>query len=417
MRWSEIKNAPAADVYRQDVRVGSIARTVRGAVFEYDADWLNLLNAAGSGVGIAYNMPASQARYEVFGVNLHTFFAGLLPEGLRLRSLTSRLKTSEDDLLSLLIAAGPGCIGDVSVVLPGQPAGAGIPTVDVRAIGEESFPELFERSVSYTGDDGPSAECSIPGLQDKISAAMISFPVKAPKGSGSYILKLNPAGKPRLVENEHFFLRMARACGLAVPGARLVRDRDGVVGLLVERFDRVVDPVARRWVRVHQEDACQFLDRYPADKYRLRCSEIAEGLIGLCSAPIVEIARFLRLVAFCYLIGNGDLHAKNISIRTRLDTGRVELTPAYDLLTTLVYGDQRMALQFEGRDDNLERSHFLRFGERCGVRAEATLSMLDELCARSVRFDEELDAIGLEPRKTAHLRRVVNKRRRDLAGS
>ena len=80
-----------ADVWRESSRVGTLARTSHGSFFEYDE------------------------------VNLPPFFAGLLPEGLRLRALVQRVKTSEDDLFSLLLAAGADTVGDLSVVAQGGP--------------------------------------------------------------------------------------------------------------------------------------------------------------------------------------------------------------------------------------------------------------------------------------------------------
>src|SRR5262249_43465332 len=155
------------------------------------------------------------------------------------------------------------------------------------------------------------------------------------------ILKLNPRDLPRLVENEHFFMTLAETCGIDVPSTRLLHDRDGNAALLVERFDRALIEPGEAPVRVHQEDICQLLDRYPTDKYNLDCDDVA-GSFELCSAPIVEIAKLVRLVAFAYLIGNGDLHGKNISLRTT-PSGRIEMTEAYDLVSTLPYGDRSMA--------------------------------------------------------------------------
>jgi hypothetical protein len=42
--------------------------------------------------------------------------------------------------------------------------------------------------------------------------------------------------------------------------------------------------------------------------------------------------------------------------------------------------------------------------------------MLDELCDVAPEWIRRLDEIGLEPRKTADLTRVMKKRRADLAG-
>ncbi|WP_434384031.1 HipA domain-containing protein [Melittangium boletus] len=148
---------------------------------------------------------------------------------------------------------------------------------------------------------------------------------------------------------------------------------------------------------------------------RIPCADIAKGLRDVCLAPIPELSRFLKLIAFSYLIANGDLHAKNVSILADGPAGGFRLSPAYDLLTTLPYGDQRMALKFEGRDDHFKRSHFIAFGKRLGVKEAAISRMLDALCDAVEPWIGKLDAIGFDARKTEHLRQTLEKRRRDLS--
>lgn len=397
-----------AVVLRGTAVAGRICRTRLGAVFDYEPLVRDAEHPAWDR-GIAYRLPYETARIETLGTNVHPFFAGLLPEGIRLDALVRRVKTSRDDLLSLLADAGADCIGDVSVVLDAEAPPEVTPALDVTSLTTVRFADILEESLA--GKRG--AEPTLPGVQEKVSAAMISLPVRAKRGGGAYILKLNPEKMPRLVENEHFFLRMARASGLEVASAELVRDRDGTVGLLVERFDRI--PVkGGGWSKVHQEDACQFLDRYPGDKYVVSHADIASGIAELSSAPIVEMARYIRLISFSYLVGNGDLHAKNVSLRTVAGEGRVELTPAYDVLSSLPYGDRSMALSFDGRDDNLKRAGIITFAGRHGVRRAAVEAILDELCDVAPDWIARLDEIGLEPRKTADLARLMKKRSADL---
>lgn len=372
-----------ADVYRGDALAGRISRTKHGSIFEYDVRFEG---------DVAFCLPRALGRFETRGVNLHTFFAGLLPEGLRLSALVKRVKTSKDDLLSLLIAAGTDCVGDVSVVPVGARPRDASPAVDLRTLSEISFAEVLAKSL------GSPDEPSLPGVQEKISAGMISRPVRSRRAS---ILKLNPPAVPRLVENEHFFMKAARACGLDVAETRLVHDRDGVSGLLVTRFDR------RDGERLHQEDACQLLDVYPADKYRLSIREVMAAL-EICSAPMVERLELLRVVAFSYLIGNGDLHGKNVSVR--VVDGRVELTPAYDLLSTVPYGDTHMAMKLDGRDARLRRSSFIAAGERFDLRRRAVEAALDELVAAVEPIYDGLGEIGFDARRTRALERALRQR-------
>lgn len=402
-----------ATVFRSGRRAGRLSRERDGVTFTYDEEFLAARGAAKTD-GVAYALPPRPDPYRQRGANLHPFFAGLLPEGIRLQALQRSLKIAADDLLGQLLRVGADCVGDVSVAPTGTVPRPRAPVADLRRPEELSFSELLEASLRY-GEGGDSR--TIPGVQDKVSGAMISLPIRsrsaAARDFAEVILKLTPESFPRLVENEAFFLRLAKAAGLPVPSSRLVRDRTGSAGLVVARFDRRI--VGGRVVAVHQEDACQLAERFPADKYLMSLREVFETL-DVCSAPVVQKARLLRRVAFAWTTANGDLHARNVSVRTDPETGRIELTPAYDLPSTLPYGDDRMALAMDGRDTNLKRDHFVAFGERVGVRAAATVAMLEDL-AECVRAGAaRVEEIGLDERPTRHLRRTMIERAGSLAG-
>lgn len=406
---SGLRDIERVDVYKGPQRCGELARTPHGARFAYDPDYM----AAAQGreeAAVAFTLPLRTEPYETFGVNLHPFFAGLLPEGLRLSALTRSLKTSADDLFSLLVASGGDAVGDVCVAPAGSAPEEHAPVANVRASAQLSFQELFEQSIRY---EGGKADATVPGVQPKISAGMISFPLRTAGRGKSFILKLTPKDYPRLVENEAFFMQVARAVGLETANVRVLHDRQGDAALLVERFDRVAQNAAGGYAKLHQEDACQLTNRYPADKYRLALSDVSEAL-EVCTAPLVERLKLLRLQAFSYAIANGDLHAKNVSVQRV--ASHVALTPAYDLLTTLPYGDRSLALSMEGRDDYVKRQHFVAFGARVGLRKEAVEGMLDGLIKRLNPWLERLEVIGLAEKQTAHLRRLMRERIAELAG-
>lgn len=396
------RDAAQVDVFKGDQRVGTLARSEHGARFTY-APAYAAAHPADPARAVAVSLPVRSEPYDVFGVNLHPFFAGLLPEGLRLRALARALKTSEDDLFSLLVASGGDTVGDVAVAPTGELPREHAPSADVARLDQVSFAELFAESIA---EHGVTREASVAGVQPKLSAAMIALPLRARGKRRAYILKLTPAEYPRLSENEVFFMGVARRAGIPTAALQLVRDREGASGVLVERFDRR-GRAGAGLERLAQEDACQLLGRYPADKYRLSLSEVAAAL-EVCSAPLPERLALLRLQAFSYLIANGDMHAKNVSVQAR--DGRVSLTPAYDLLSTLPYGDERMALAMEGRDARLKAAHFIALGERHGVRAEAVRQMLSRLTAKVAPAADELAAVGLDARKTEHLARTMRAR-------
>lgn len=391
----------ALAVFRDDARVGTLRRTPRGSIFEYDT--------SSSSEPLAFGLATGQNTIETLGAgNVHPFFAGLLPEGFRLRALLKSVKTSEDDLFSLLAAAGGDCVGDIALCPEGE-APAQPPPIDFGHPEGLDFKRLLSESMARIGRRG---DATLPGVQEKISASMVSLPVRGRGREGAFILKLNPSDKPLLVQCEAFFMRMAAGCGLAVAETRSVRDRSGNQGLLVRRFDRVIDAQGKLR-KVHQEDACQFLGRYPADKYRLKNSELASGIERLASSPVVELTRYVELVAFSYLIGNGDLHGKNVSL---LRSARaVTLTPAYDLLSTRPYGDRRMALEFEGRQDNLKRKHLLAFAARYGIREKFLVARIDGLLEVARPWLQQLDELGLPAKQHRQLGLMMKKRLADLS--
>ncbi len=413
MNLDSIKDIGKVYVFKAAALAGTITRTTSGSIFEYDKSYLN--NRGEDKIAsICFSMSLSQGAYETSGDNLHPFFAGLLPEGLRLTALVSALKTSADDMFSLLAAVGVDCIGDVRVMhepaLPVEGIDREIPNFD-----SISFYELFEQSISAKDYSWRIRDGSIAGVQPKISAEMISFPVSIKKKNKRYILKLSPEAFPRLVQNENFFMEMAKDCGLEVANTSIVKDRDETPGLLVERFDCHFDAESKEIKRLHQEDSCQFLSRYPHDKYRLTMRDIAEGISEYCTAPQIDTTRLLELKAFSYIIANGDLHAKNISIYRHPVTNRVMLTPAYDLVSTLPYGDQTMALQMEGRKDKLRAKHFIQFGMRQGVKEAAIKSMLKRLTKKAVSWVKRVDEIGLEKKKTDFLKKKMSERLEHLS--
>ena len=250
-------------------------------MFAYDDGYLR-----GEGPPVATTLPLSPEPVVTHAAGaLPPFFSGLLPEGRRLSALRAAAKTSADDELTLLLAVGGETVGDVQVLPEGEEPGEVEPRVTVEAWSEVRFADLFRASVG--GGDGID-RVAIPGVQDKVSARMIDVPVA--RENARFVLKLDPPEFPHLVANEAFFLEAARRSGLECAEAEVVRDAEGAPGLLVRRFDRLAD-ASGGVTPLAQEDACQVLARYPADKYRLTTESVVGGLAAVCRAAPVAAPR------------------------------------------------------------------------------------------------------------------------------
>jgi len=403
MKPSDAKEIDLADVYKQDQLAGHLARTGAGVSFEYSHDYIASGNDA-----VASTLPVRVAPYVTAAGAVPAFFTGLLPEGARLLAIVTAVKTSPDDELSLLLAVGEDAIGDVYVVPHGSEPSARPRTLPAIP-GEISFSELFERSIDPAATQ---LDHALPGVQNKLSDAMMSFPITG--ASGPAILKLNPPAFPRLVENEAFCLGLAKHAGLKVPQFEVIHDRDGVSGLLVERFDRRLKSAknTNSYVqRIAQEDACQLLNRWPADKYRISINDIARRLLEVTSSREASIMDLVKQVAFSWIIGNGDLHAKNYSVQWLKEERLVMPTPVYDVVSTIPYPlDQHMALKLDGRNANLRGRFLVEFAARFGVPESMSQRRLSELAERVAQHIAGAAVIGFDDRITAQLIAEMNRR-------
>ena len=388
MNLPDLRDVRRARVLKAGVPVAWLSRVDGGVEFSYDA--------SEPGPAVATSLPRAAPPVVTPGGALPPFFSGLLPEGRRLTALQRELKASADDELSLLLAIGSDVVGDVSVVPDGVELPAAEPAVRWSATATVDFSELR---------DGVMDRRGLPGVQDKVSAAMITLPAKALTREA--ILKLTPPEYPHLVENEAYFLGLARAAGMRVPRHRVIVDRHGERGLLIERFDRVGDVG-----RIAMEDGAQVLGRYPADKYATSTEEVARGLIGQCSARVAAAREILRMVTFAWLTGNGDLHAKNLAILAAGPEWRI--APAYDVPSSLPYGDTTMALPISGRRDDISRKALLGLAKDLGVSAPAATRALDEMVKATepvIALWEQGEADFTRPRQANVLRQLRRRRR------
>ena len=403
----DLREVAAADVYLGDDVVARLERTTHNddVSFAYTA----LPIDAGASVrdrSVSWSLLVT-GDYPLItgGGAVPPFFAGLLPEGIRLGVVTSSTKTSPDDHLTLLLAIGADTTGNVRVI----PAGSAPPEQSAmfRPERDTDFRAVFDRLIGSVAAD----PVGLAGVQPKVSAAMWSTPTTTT--SGPAILKLNPpTGFPRLIENEHFFMQMAAGCGLRVPKTWLLYDADQRAALLVERFDRHDN------VRIAQEDACQVTGLYPASKYRIKTETAISALADACQrgggSRAAAVLELLKTVVFSWLIGNGDLHGKNMSIYG--PKGLWQPAPAYDLLTTQPYSGWRdpMALTLYGRANRLDRAHFLDAAARLGLRDRAAARMIDDVTEAAHGWIDRCAQIGFTPRQTDLLAELLRARTTSL---
>jgi len=381
-----------ADVYAAGRLVGHVTRQPDATTFAYLAGY--------DGPPLAPHLPVGITTWPAGA--LPPLLSNLLPEGRRLEALRQQVKTSLDNEVALLLAIGNDLVGDLQFVPAGSlPAASSAAPVDLSHLDAVVFAEL--RGLPVSG---------VPGVQDKVKVSeRMSLPVHD-SALSTHLLKFGQQGLPRLITNEQACLQALARARLEVNRAEVVVDKTGEQALLVTRFDRHATDGTVRALR--QLDGCQAAGRYPADKYDLDTVDVVTALAGLCANPMLSALRLLEQVAASSLIGNGDLHAKNLWVLDRGDG--LAPSPVYDVTFTHPYGHiDTMAPPIcgESRVARISRSTFTDAAERCGVRPAALDRVLDRLLARTENVPERLSAEW--QRASATYRRVLEQRRHRLS--
>lgn len=257
---------------------------------------------------------------------------------------------------------------------------------------------------------------SIQGVQPKLSAVL-----KPKEGrfdivdrGGQFILKPNPPPFEEVPANEALTMTLAKLSGLEVPSHGLVPASDGSWVYFVRRFDR-----SGKKERLHQEDFAQLVGAARDTKYNSSLEQIVKIVETYCTFPSIEKAKLARLLLFCFLTGNEDMHLKNFSLLMR--KGVVGLSPAYDLLnTTLVLENatEESALPLRGKKRNLTRKDWIDYfcQERMGLTTAVLDPILKALEDNAEAWNQKIRSSYLSSSAKTRYHEIVNKRRALLFG-
>jgi serine/threonine-protein kinase HipA len=275
---------------------------------------------------------------------LPAFFQNLLPEG-PLRTRIAELRgCSPNDHFELLAATGKDLPGDVHA-LPARLTRAEL----ARYIAQDN--DALEMSVVDAPlDDG----ISVSGVQAKLAVLkqgdrFVARTRLKNRGDVRHVIAKLPVPQyPFLPELEHLSLRLAAAAGVSVVESELapletlavehgydLGDVDAHTRFLaVYRYDRDVDTPTGR---IHCEDFAQILDVQPEHKYTMDYLTVAGVMMAIPSLGEPAVHELLRRILVSDLMGNPDMHLKNIGLRYP-DGRTADLPPAYDLVGYAAYG-------------------------------------------------------------------------------
>ncbi|USQ94418.1 type II toxin-antitoxin system HipA family toxin [Caulobacter sp. RL271] len=337
----------------EPVRAGVLTRDAKGAT-AFTPDEAYLRDEARPILSLRWVQPgdvertrqrlaARDDKIALYG-GLPPWFEGLLPEGA-LRDLVAT-------------EMGPGDHGPFDLItrLGGDLAGAVLVLPESAEAYETAGPLDLGRVAGFKAPVPKGfVKFSLAGVQLKFTATLRKdkFAAPARAGDGRYIVKLDNEKYPCLPQAEFTGMSLARLAGVRTAPFELISTQaiagvpdDLIVGdhaLAVERFDR---PGEGR--RRHIEDMAQILGAVGDQKYVKGNSETILNIIARFSTDWRDdVLEALRRLVVDVLLGNGDNHLKNWSFIFP-EPGEIRLSPAYDIVPTVLYGDRTLALEFSG---------------------------------------------------------------------
>ena len=305
-------------------------------------------------------------------MKLPPWFSNLLPEG-RLREWVAHdrgVKPSRE--MELLAHVGHDLPGAVRVLAEDEPP--------------DSFPEPPLTGRTGTAMEGePKWRFSLAGVTLKFIMVETHGGLTLPAfgEGGDWIVKLPDARFEGVPVNEFTMMKLASAVGIEVPEIRLIHrselptlpDRawpsSEEFAFAVRRFDRQ----GGRREAIHIEDFAQVRNFYPENEGKYLGEFETVGSFCYRGSDLPSLQEFVRRITYNITISNNDAHLKNWSLIYR-DPRNPSLSPAYDLVSTAAYAEDRairddMGLKFGGNRDMARQrvTSFSRLQEKLGVES------------------------------------------------
>ncbi len=266
----------------------------------------------------------------------------------------------------------------------------------------------FSRSEFFQSSRDMAQGMSISGVQQKLSLKVADNKLVATVEGGEFILKPSPEAYPFAAENEHTAMQISRLLGIDTAKSGLVSFNDGQLAYITRRFDRLADGN-----KMHQEDLMQCFDLPSNDKYKKTYEEAGRLILQVTNNKQAAVVDLIRRIILAYVMGNDDLHLKNISVQ-RLAGNKTrfydKLTPNYDCLFVGAFKQKITGMGYlalgllhdeEEGDECFTDSYnyygyytgydFLELARRLGVKEKPVLSFIRKLKDKQQKMLDLID--------------------------
>ena len=368
------------------------------AVFRYSDDYLNSPSAR----PISISLPLTDEPYGPEATR--NFFEGLLPEGFLRRTVAKNNRVDADDYLSLLEMLGAECLGAISI--KGRDYRWSEPYY--KELTTDRMYDLAAEGATRSADLVVEAQLSLTGASGKVGVYRSregKWYLPVGSAPSTHILKQSHIRYEHIVQNEALALRTAQAMGITIPESTIIEteraEQENEVLFATVRYDRTLEGSMfdisgmPSPLRLHQEDFAQAMGISAANKYERPGEHHMAGMFDVLrrhsAAPIEDQMKLWDMIVFHYLVGNTDGHIKNFSVLYDSRLRAVRLTPAYDIVSTIVYDTHstQMAFSIGGETEwsRLGRACFERAADEIGLNRQIFMRRFDDM---ESRFEQAL---------------------------
>lgn len=157
----------------------------------------------------------------------------------------------------------------------------------------------------------------------------------------THIIKMPAAGVySTMGAIEWYSMRLAKQVGIKTEDFAVCNIENVGITFVAERFD--IRSNADADDIFITEDFCSVMGMENKDKYKGDMMDVAKKLLEFTTDRDEDAVQLFRSVVFSWLIGNYDMHLKNMMFLKSMSSGmtgfkRIELSPAYDIMCTNIY--------------------------------------------------------------------------------
>ncbi len=385
-------------------KVGRLAETSKGIVFEYDPDFI------AGGIELSpFNLPLRMGIQMRENGRLPGLFDDSLPDAWGRRVMLEWFRqqgTAAHDVSALSMLAYVGAHGMGALTYEPERNGIDQPSESVSldalqqaAMRAESTDEIDLKLLAAVGSSaGGARPKALIALPRNGSGQVLPGAGAVPDTHEAWMVKFDVSADGADGPMEAAYARMARAAGVEMPETRLLETKGkGRIRrhFAVKRFDR------EDTERIHHHTLSGMLHIGGGDLSYETYLRVTRRL----TLDEDEVWRAYRRAVFNVLASNRDDHGKNHGFLYRDKTWRVG--PAYDLTFSSSRQLNERGMAMLGTRHEVGMSQLLRLAESEGLAQRAAKAIIDEVRASVARWRDFADQSQVPAIKAAEVAHVL----------